>query len=80
MDMVKELVGDLEASSSEVASLMHELDESSAGEVSWDEFLAVMQRMHTGGDGAPRCRAGGWRGTRPTAGVGPRPRREGARA
>ena len=32
MDMVKELVGDLEASSSEVASLMHELDESSDGE------------------------------------------------
>jgi len=54
MDMVKELVGDLEASSSEVASLMHELDESSDGEVSWDEFLAVMQRMHTVGDGAPR--------------------------
>ena len=51
--MVKELVGDLEASSSEVASLMHELDESSDGEVSWDEFLAVMQRMHTVGDGAP---------------------------
>lgn len=46
MDMVKELVGDIEASSTQVEILMHELDESSDGEVSWEEFLTVMQRMH----------------------------------
>ena len=46
MDMVKELVGDIEVGSTQVEALMKELDESSDGEVSWEEFLTVMQRMH----------------------------------
>jgi Ca2+-binding EF-hand superfamily protein len=45
MDMVKELLGGVEADSEEVASLMKTLDESSDGEVSWEEFLAVMKSM-----------------------------------
>ena len=44
MDMVKELVGHVEASSTEVADLMKALDESSDGEVSWDEFRAPLSR------------------------------------
>lgn len=45
MDMVKELVGD-KATSDEVMNLMKTLDESSDGEVSWEEFLRVMKSMH----------------------------------
>jgi Ca2+-binding EF-hand superfamily protein len=45
MDMVKELVGDVEAGSEDIANVMKILDESSDGEVSWEEFLAVMQKM-----------------------------------
>jgi len=45
MDMVKELIGGVEADSDEVAKLMKTLDESSDGEVSWEEFLKVMKSM-----------------------------------
>ena len=45
MDMVKELLGGVEADSEDVANLMKTLDESSDGEVSWEEFLAVMKSM-----------------------------------
>lgn len=45
MDMVKELIGGVEADADEVAKLMKTLDESSDGEVSWEEFLKVMKSM-----------------------------------
>ena len=45
MDMVKELIGGVEADTEEVANLMKTLDESSDGEVSWEEFLKVMKSM-----------------------------------
>ena len=45
MDMVKELVGGVEADSDDVENLMKQLDESSDGEISWEEFLKVMRKM-----------------------------------
>ena len=36
-----------QASTDEVTELMKELDESNDGEVSWEEFLAVMKKMNS---------------------------------
>jgi hypothetical protein len=45
-EMVKELLGDDQVESENMDALMLQLDESSDGEVSWEELLAVMKKMN----------------------------------